>query len=82
MYKYFVIVLLLVTFLLPARMKWSSTTIDYFFDTNFKSAEASQNKAEAAAKSATEVFRSSEKLNNEFEKVEQELHEMDKKEEN
>ena len=33
-------------------------------DTNFKSAEASQNKAEAAAKSATEVFRSSEKLNN------------------
>ena len=35
MYKYFLIVLLLVTFLLPARMKWSSTPIDYFFDTNF-----------------------------------------------
>ena len=51
-------------------------------DTNFKTADATQNKAEAVAKSATDLFRSSEKLKDEFENVEQELHEMNKKEEN
>ena len=35
MYRYFLIVSLLINFLFCTRQDWSSTPIDYFFNTNF-----------------------------------------------
>jgi len=51
-------------------------------ETNYKLAEANQNKTDLAYKNSTDVLRSAEKLTIEMQKVDEELHNLEKKNEN
>ena len=51
-------------------------------ETNYKLAEENQNKTNAAYKKSTDVLQSAEKLTMEMEKVDEELHNLEKKNEN